>query len=130
MKVVKVTPLLIVERIESVLPFWEGLGWQRIADVPHGDALGFVLLQDGDQALMLQSKASVAADLGTEPPGSALYLDVDSVDGALAAATGAQVFIAERFTPYGTREAWVRDPSGQLVGFAEPHAGAAGKAPA
>lgn len=43
----KVTPVLIVPAIEPVLPLWESIGFARTAEVPHGDALGFVILSLG-----------------------------------------------------------------------------------
>jgi hypothetical protein len=36
----KVTPVLIVDRIEPLLPLWDALGFARAAEVPHGDVLG------------------------------------------------------------------------------------------
>ena len=40
----KLTPLLMVEAIEPCLPFWDRLGWTKVAEVPHGDAMGFAIL--------------------------------------------------------------------------------------
>ena len=41
----KLTPILTVESIEPCLPFWmDALGFTKTVEVPHGDALGFVIL--------------------------------------------------------------------------------------
>ena len=49
----KLTPVLNVETIEPVLPFWvDRLGCEKTAEVPHEDALGFVILKHGDVELM------------------------------------------------------------------------------
>src|SRR5258706_12929178 len=55
----KPPPVLVVERIEDCLPFWcDRLGFARTVEVPHGDSLGFVILQLQGAELMLQSRAS------------------------------------------------------------------------
>lgn len=115
----KLTPVVIVEAIEPALPTWEGLGLRRVAEVPHGDRLGFVILAGDGVELMLQTRASAREDLGFEPPAVALYAEVGSVEDAGAAAVGAATLIARRTTPYGATERWVRDPAGVVVGLAE-----------
>ena len=48
----KLTPVLAVESIEPVLPLWESLGFAKTVEVPHGDCLGFVVLQSGNVEVM------------------------------------------------------------------------------
>lgn len=117
MAIVKMTTVVLVDAIEPALPFWRGLGWEVVASVPHEDRVGFVILVRDGLELMLQTRASAAADLGEAPP-VALFCEVTSLEDAVAAATGAEVVIARRTTFYGSTETWVRDPSGTLVGFA------------
>lgn len=123
MKILKVTPILVVDAIEPVLPLWTGpLGFTNVAAVPHGDALGFVMLTLGERAVMLQSRASIAEDLPSvleRKATSFLYLDVEDLDVAMGELKGAEVLVPERKTFYGTREFWVRDASGQVLGFAQ-----------
>jgi hypothetical protein len=124
MKVLKTTPIYVVERIESALPFWKGLGFEATVEVPHEGALGFALLVKDGLEVMLQSAASVAADFppaaGDVRAGSViLYCDVDSLAAAEEAVRGAPVVVPRRETPYGAREVFVRTPDGQVVGFAE-----------
>jgi hypothetical protein len=60
----KLTPVLFVERIELVLPFWtEHLGFIKTVEVPEGDRLGFVILQQGSVEVMYQSYASADKDV-------------------------------------------------------------------
>ncbi|HSG49304.1 MAG TPA: hypothetical protein VLA43_15895, partial [Longimicrobiales bacterium] len=65
----KATPIMTVEAVEPCLPFWTNLGFEITATVPHGDAMGFAMLNKGNVELMYQSAASVAGDLG--PAGAA-----------------------------------------------------------
>jgi len=130
----KVTPIYVVDRIEPALAFWEGLGWEKVVEVPHEDRLGFVILTHGEREIMLQTRDSVRADLGADlDPTCAVYMDVPSLADARAALDGKRrkpsgaaaggaehrVLIESRETFYGAREMWVIDPAGVLVGFAE-----------
>ncbi len=53
MPVKKLTPVLFVEKIESVLPFWtQHLGFIKTVAVPDGDKLAFVILQQATAEVM------------------------------------------------------------------------------
>ena len=122
MNIKKVTPLLVVDRIEPSLGFYEKLGYGAVVSVPHEDHLGFVLLAQGDSQLMLQTRSSLAADLPAVAHAGAtslLYVDVESLEAALVAAAGSEILVPTRTTFYGAREAFVREASGQIVAFAE-----------
>ncbi len=44
----KITPVLFVNTIEPVIPFWVGrLGFEKTVEVPNGDGLAFIILQKG-----------------------------------------------------------------------------------
>lgn len=118
----KLTPVLPVQAIEPVLPFWiDRLGFEKTAEVPHDDALGFVILVRGDVQLMYQTQASIAADLGvpiTIPDGGTMvYLEVDDLDDVERRLDGIPHVIPRRKTFYGADEILVREPGGHLVLF-------------
>lgn len=123
MKITKLTPILVVEAVEPCLEFWQGrLGFQKVVEVPHGERLGFVLLEKDGIELMLQSRASVAADVpaaSSGHPPAVLYMDVESLADAKAAVEGSPEVVPERETFYGTREVYVSEPAGFVVGFAQ-----------
>ena len=51
-----ITPVLLVERIEPALPFWrDRLGFEVLAEVPHEDAIGFVMLGRDGLMVMYQT---------------------------------------------------------------------------
>ena len=124
MPVKKLTAVLFVEKIESVLPFWtQHLGFIKTVEVPGGDKLAFVILQQGSAEVMYQSFASVdqdlpaiAADIRKGP--TFLYLEVDDLAAVKAATAGMDVFMPERTTFYGSREIGIRDPAGHFITFA------------
>ena len=119
----KLTPVLAVEAIEPVLPFWiDGLGFEKTAEVPHEDALGFVILKHGDVELMYQTLASIQADIGAAAGaiprgGTMLYIEVDDLDDVERRLDGVQHVIPRRKTFYGADEILVREPGGNLVMF-------------
>ena len=125
LEIKQITPVLLVDAIEPVLPLWEQqLGFARVAEVAHEGRIGFVILvRDGAQ-VMMQTHASLEVDLpsvASRAPTSVLYVDVTSLASATAAIAGAEIVVPERMTPYGAREIWIRDAAGQIVGFAEHH---------
>jgi len=113
---------LIVASIEACLPFYvDRLGFTKTVEVPHEGGLGFAILKRGELELMLQSRASLAADiagLGAEPFRAALYIEVDKLAPIRKALTGWPLVIPERTTFYGAREIIVRDPANNVVAFA------------
>jgi uncharacterized glyoxalase superfamily protein PhnB len=120
----KVTPVLYVEEIEPALPFWmERLGFEKTAEVPHGERLGFVILQRGGVEIMYQTRDSVREDLpelGTLPTGgSMLFVQVDDLDAVERALEGIPPVTPRRKTFYGSEELVVREPAGNVVNFAQ-----------
>jgi catechol 2,3-dioxygenase-like lactoylglutathione lyase family enzyme len=116
-----ITANLIVESIEACLTFYvERLGFAPTAEVTHDGLLGFVILARDGVELMLQSRASLAADIaGVDGEFRvALYLRVEQLAPIRAALEGWPRVVPERTTFYGARELIVRDPTGNLVAFA------------
>lgn len=119
----KLTPILYVEEIEPALPFWtERLGFELTTEVPEGDRLGFVILERDGVEVMYQTRASVEADLpalaDTPIGGSILFIQVDALDPVVQALEGTEIAVPRRKTFYGADEIFVREPGGNLVGFA------------
>ncbi|HKK28180.1 MAG TPA: VOC family protein [Gemmatimonadota bacterium] len=122
MRFEKLTPVLYVEAIEPVLPFWERLGFEPTVQVPEGDVLGFVILERDGVEVMYQTRASVEGDVpalaDTPMGGSMLYFEVADLDAVEAALEGVERVIPRRTTFYGAEEIFVREPAGNVVGFA------------
>jgi uncharacterized glyoxalase superfamily protein PhnB len=125
----KITPILIVDAIEPVLPFWQALGFQQTVAVPHGDHIGFVILAGDAVEVMYQTVASAREDTPASLDGprplaaAAIYLEVDDFDAVEARIPkDADVVVPRRVAPYGSTEIFVRDPAGNMVGFAQPGA--------
>ena len=96
----KLTPILTLEGIEPSLPFWVyALGFTKTVDVPHGEDLGFAILEKDGYEVMLQTVASMQADV----PAVADY----------------ELLVPRRKTFYGAEEIFVREPGGNVVGFAQ-----------
>ena len=121
----KLTPILYVDRIEPAIPFWvDLLGFERTAEVPHGEHLGFLILQKDGVEVMYQTRASVQADAPAlaerlSMEGSILFIEVDDLDGVERALAGVEHVVPRRQTSYGAQEIFVREPAGNLVGFAQ-----------
>jgi catechol 2,3-dioxygenase-like lactoylglutathione lyase family enzyme len=116
--------VLFVQAIEPVLSFWrDRLGFELVAEVPHGGLLGFVILGRDDATVMYQSYASVAedvpalaADVGR---GAGLFIRVSDIDTVERALEGVPLVQPRRRTFYGMDEITVREPAGWAVTFAQ-----------
>ena len=119
----KLTPLLVVEAIEPSLSFWvDALGFTKTVEVPHEDVLGFVILEKDGYEVMMQTIASMKDDVpATVPPqgGSVLYLEIEDLSAIEEAVAGYELLVARRKTFYGAEEIFVREPGGNVVGFAQ-----------
>jgi uncharacterized glyoxalase superfamily protein PhnB len=119
----KLTPVLIVDAIEPVLPLWDALGFKRTAEVPHGERLGFVILQKDSVELMYQTFDSVRADepkVGDQFGRSGLFLEVDDLDAVSSKVPkGTDIVVERRKTFYGSTEMILRDCVGNVVILAE-----------
>ena len=122
----KLTPVLFVEKIEPVLPFWtEHLGFVKTVEVPDGDRLAFVILQQGTVEVMYQTYASVEKDAPPSMSAEArkgptyLYMEVDNLDAVLAAVKDVKIVMPVRTAFYGMREFGVQDPGGHFITFAQ-----------
>ncbi|HYO47242.1 MAG TPA: VOC family protein [Gemmatimonadota bacterium] len=119
----KLTPILTVDSIDPSLPFWvDALGFAKTAEVPHEDALGFVILEKDGYEVMLQSVASLEADVPAvvpPPGGSVLFLEIEDLSAIEAAVAGFELLVPRRKTFYGAEEIFVREPGGNVVGFAQ-----------
>jgi hypothetical protein len=94
MAVKKLTPVLFVKEIEPVVKFWvERLGFQKTVEVPEGDRLAFVILQQGNVEVMYQTYASVEKDMPTVAQDvrkgpTFLYVEVENLDAIKSALQG------------------------------------------
>ena len=120
----KLTPVLYVEEIDPVLPFWvDRLGFAKAVEVPEGSRLGFVILEKNGIEIMYQTRQSIEADipdLANSPMGgSFLFIEVENLDAIERALEGIPLVMPRRRTFYGADEIIVREPAGNAVTFAQ-----------
>lgn len=120
----KITAVLAVEAVEPSLAFWQDrLGFACTVTVPHEEALGFAIVTRDDTEVMLQSHASIRADLaqGAEIPGraTALFIEVTDLDAIAQALGDYPIALPRRTTFYGMHEIGVVEPGGHFVVFAQ-----------
>ena len=119
----KATPVLFVARIETSLPFFAAIGFNKVMDVPHGDHLGFCILNDGRIELMLQSFDSLAEDMPQLTDAAEgrtfLFVEVPDLAAVEASLNGYPIFLPRRTTFYGSDETGFIEPGGHYVTFAQ-----------
>jgi len=131
----KATPVIVVDRIEPVIPFWKKLGLTPVTEVPDqaaGDGrLGFAILAGDGVELMYQTLASVQGDLvksasakeafRTNPQQVTLYVEVPQLDDVESRLRDERLVMPRRTTFYGATELGYADPAGNIVIFSEHH---------
>src|SRR5262245_50644742 len=120
------TPVLVVDEVEPCLRFWtEHLGFTVENQVPGDDGrLVFASAKAGDVEVMYQTRASVLVerpDAADDLAGhsTVLFITVDDLDRIEAAIAGAPVVKPRHDTLYGSTELYVKEPGGNVVGFAQ-----------
>ena len=120
------TPVLVVDDVEPCLRFWtERLGFTAENQVPGDNGkLVFASARAGDVEVMYQTRASVLAerpDAANELVGhsTVLFVTVDDLDPIEASVSGAPIVKPRHDTFYGSTELYVKEPGGNLVGFAQ-----------
>jgi hypothetical protein len=120
------TPILLVGAIEPCLPFWHKLGFATAQTVPDSPPCVFAILVKDGIEIMLQTRASAREDVAAvadSVQASILYVRVASLQPVLDALPSAEVAVPQRTTFYGADEIFLRDPAGNVIGFAAPSAG-------
>ena len=130
----KVTPVLVVEKIEPVIAFWKKLGVPATTEVPSDDGLVFAIFAAAGVEVMYQTSASVKEDLvGRRPTSkrsgrvrrrSTLYIEVRSLAEVEKNLRDERLVMPRRTTFYGATEAAYADPAGNIIVFAERTAAA------
>ena len=125
MNIKRITPVLYADELEPCVKFWTNrFGFQKTVEVPDGNQLGFVILQNGNVELMYQSFASARKDapkIAGEIEGGRtfLYVEVEKLQPCIAATKDKNAVLPVRTTFYGATEIGVKDPAGHVVVFAE-----------
>jgi len=121
----KITAVLIVSAIEPCLDFWTRLGFRLTTEVPHGDHLGFVILDGDGVEVMYQTEASARGDASTamlanfRGDKTYLFVETSDLDGIERALAGCEIVLPRRTTFYGSMETGYREPGGHFVTFAQ-----------
>jgi uncharacterized glyoxalase superfamily protein PhnB len=117
----KITPVLIVDKVETSLKFWIGrMGFEKTVEVPAEDGMAFAILVKDGAELMLQSLASVERDEPkfAKPAASSLFIEVEDLEDVKKRLEGYPIAMPERTTFYGMKEVGVFEPGGHTVIFA------------
>lgn len=131
----KATAVIIVDRVEPVIPFWTKLGLAAVTQVPDANAsngrLGFVILAAEGIEVMYQTSASVKEDLlksasvkeafRTGPQQTTLFVEVTRLAEVETRLRDEKLIMPRRTTFYGTTEIGYADPAGNIIVFAEHH---------
>src|SRR4030095_1238444 len=122
----KSTPILHVKSIEPSLKFWtDRFGFKKTIEVPEGDHLGFVAIENDAVEVMYQTYAGMKSD-PTNPLAKAadqgpsfLFMEVPDISAISDALRGAEIVQPLHESPYGAKEIVIREPGGHFVIFSQ-----------
>jgi uncharacterized glyoxalase superfamily protein PhnB len=122
----KSTPILHVKSVEPSLKFWtERFGFHKTIEVPEGDHLGFVALENDKVEIMYQTYSGMQADpanplaKAVEQGPSFLFMELPDIKAAEQALKGADIVQPIHDTFYGSKEIVVKEPGGHFVIFSQ-----------
>jgi uncharacterized glyoxalase superfamily protein PhnB len=122
----RLSPVLIVDAVEPCIAFWvDRLGFTAANQVPGPDGkLVFASVEKDGVEIMYQTRASVVADrpaAAGELTGhsTGLFITVADLAPVERAVAGAPIVKPRHETFYGSVELYVREPGGNVVGFAQ-----------
>ena len=120
------TPILHVKSVEPSLKFWtERFGFHKTIEVPEGDHLGFVALENDKVEIMYQTYSGMQADPANplakvvDQGPSFLFMEVPDIKAAEQALKGADIVQPIHDTFYGSKEIVVKEPGGHFVIFSQ-----------
>ena len=122
----KSTPILHVESVEPGVNFWtERFGFRKTIEVPEGDRLGFVALENGAVEVMYQTYSGMKADpadplaQAVEQGPSFLFMEVSDINAVEESLKDAEIVQPIHETFYGAKEIVVKEPGGHFVIFSQ-----------
>jgi uncharacterized glyoxalase superfamily protein PhnB len=126
MMINKSTPILHVKSVEPSLKFWtERFGFKKTIEVPEGDHLGFIAMENGSVEIMYQTYSGMKADpanplaQAVEQGPSFLFMEVADINAVAESLKGAQIVQPIHDTFYGSKEIVVKEPGGHFVIFSQ-----------
>lgn len=122
----KSTPILHVTAVEPCVKFWtERFGFKVTIQVPEGDHIGFVALENGSIELMYQTYSGMKADPANPLAGavekgpSFLFMEVPDIKAVIRALDKVEIVQGLHDTFYGSKEVVAREPGGHFVIFSQ-----------
>ena len=121
----KSTPILHVKSVEPSLKFWtERFGFKPTIQVPEGNHIGFVALENGSVELMYQTFEGMQADANplakeVEKGPSFLFMEVPDINSVIKSLDGAEIVQGLHETFYGAKEVVAKEPGGHVVIFSQ-----------
>jgi uncharacterized glyoxalase superfamily protein PhnB len=122
----KSTPILHVKQIEPSLKFWtERFGFRKTIEVPEGDHLGFVAVENDAVEVMYQTYSGMKSDpsnplaKAADQGPSFLFMEVPDINAISDALKGAEIVQPIHETFYGAKEIVAKEPGGHFLIFSQ-----------
>lgn len=121
----KSTPVMHVKAVEPSLKFWtERFGFKPTIEVPEGDHIGFVAIENGNVELMYQTYGGMQANppelaKAAEQGPTFIFMEVQDINAIASALHAAEIVKGIYETGYGAKEIVAKEPGGHYVIFSQ-----------
>ena len=120
----KSTPILHVKAVEPSLKFWtERFGFKATIEVPEGDHIGFVAIDNGNVELMYQTyegmKDAGPLSQAAEQGPSFIFMEVTDIHAIKNGLEPTEIVQDIHETFYGAQEIVAQEPGGHFVIFSQ-----------
>ena len=120
----KSTPILHVKAVEPSLKFWtERFHFKPTIQVPEGDHIGFVAIDNGTVELMYQTyegmKGAGPLSQAAEQGPSFIFMEVSDIHAIKKALQQTEIVQDIHGTAYGAQEIVAQEPGGHYVIFSQ-----------
>jgi catechol 2,3-dioxygenase-like lactoylglutathione lyase family enzyme len=124
MTIKRLTPNLYTDDVAACVKFWvDRLNFEKTVEVPEEGGVAFAAVQKGAIEVMYGSYNSLEQEpriAGAVKKGTGfLFIEVDDLEGVLAAMNDVPKVADVHKTFYGATEFTVKDPAGHLITFAQ-----------
>ncbi|GJL93626.1 MAG: hypothetical protein DHS20C05_00310 [Hyphococcus sp.] len=121
----KATPILFVDDVQQSVDFFaDRLGFTKTMEVPYERGLQFAAVASNDVEIMFQAsdvndETFTKAELSARVGQGFIYFEIDDFEKIVEAVSDAEIVKDAHDTNYGAKEIYIREPGGNVLGFAK-----------
>ena len=120
----KATPILFVDDVQHSVDFFLGIGFEKTISIPYEHGLQFAAVETDGVEIMFQASdvddpTFTPEEMRARVGQGFIYFEITDFDKIIKAIGDAHIVKNAHETPYGAKEIYIREPGGNVLGFAK-----------